>query len=48
MQRGVGLGLAIAKRVVENHGGSIALSSKVSEGTVVTVSLPQQAGPAGD
>lgn len=39
--RGVGLGLAIAKRVVENHGGRISLTSRVAEGTEVTIALPQ-------
>ncbi len=39
--RGVGLGLAIAKRVVENHGGRISLTSRVAEGTEVTIAIPQ-------
>ena len=34
---GTGLGLSIVKRCVEMHGGSIAIESKVGEGTTVTV-----------
>jgi len=41
-RRGIGLGLAIAKRVVENHGGTVSLRSQVAEGTEVTVELPQE------
>ena len=39
--RGIGLGLAIAKQVVERHGGGISISSRPSEGTEVFVELPQ-------
>lgn len=38
--KGVGLGLAIAKRIVEAHGGSITASSKFGEGASFTVYLP--------
>jgi signal transduction histidine kinase len=37
---GVGLGLTLAKRVVEAHAGTIAISSVVDRGTTVTVELP--------
>ncbi len=38
--KGLGLGLAIAKRVVEHHGGSVRINSEVGEGTEVVLSLP--------
>src|SRR5579862_238181 len=37
---GTGLGLVIARAIVEAHRGSIALESREGEGTKVTVSLP--------
>lgn len=37
---GLGLGLFITKQIVEAHGGSISVNSKVSEGSVFTVLLP--------
>ncbi|MFQ5839902.1 MAG: ATP-binding protein, partial [Candidatus Methylomirabilales bacterium] len=39
-ERGVGLGMAIAHRVVEDHHGTIDVSSLVGQGTTVTISLP--------
>ncbi|KAB8330374.1 HAMP domain-containing histidine kinase [Scytonema tolypothrichoides VB-61278] len=38
--RGVGLGLAIAKRIIEAHGGSITVSTKVGHGSTFTIYLP--------
>lgn len=37
---GVGLGLAISKRIIEDHGGRIKVESKLSQGTIFIVSLP--------
>jgi len=37
---GTGLGLVIARAIVESHGGSISLASREGEGTRVTVTLP--------
>lgn len=38
--RGLGLGLAIARRLVEAQGGSIALTSSPGSGTELTILLP--------
>lgn len=52
---GSGMGLAICRRVVDRHGGSIDIESTVDEGTTVTIYLPRRpsaeatgATPAGD
>ncbi len=37
---GKGLGLAIVKRIAELHGGSVAVHSRLGQGTTVTLSLP--------
>ena len=37
---GIGLGLALTKKIVEEHGGSIALVSALDEGTTVRIRLP--------
>lgn len=44
---GTGLGLVIARSIVEAHGGTIELVSAENEGTVVTVSLPRRPVSAG-
>jgi two-component system phosphate regulon sensor histidine kinase PhoR len=40
VRSGTGLGLSICKRIVENHGGSIAVVSSVGVGTSFIVQLP--------
>jgi signal transduction histidine kinase len=40
-QSGVGLGLALAKRIAEAHGGSIRLESSVAGNTAFTITLPR-------
>ncbi|MGN6269290.1 MAG: PAS-domain containing protein [Sphingomonas sp.] len=37
----LGLGLPLAKRVVEAHGGTIGLVSEPGEGTLITIELPR-------
>ena len=39
-QGGNGLGLSIAKRLVEKYKGTIQIESKEAEGTIVTITLP--------
>lgn len=39
---GSGLGLAISKKIIELHGGRLTVSSKLDEGTSVTISLPKE------
>jgi two-component system sensor histidine kinase HydH len=41
---GSGLGLPTARRIVEEHGGVLELSSRAGEGTIVTVLLPLSGG----
>jgi two-component system sensor histidine kinase AtoS len=38
--RGTGLGLAVTKRIVEEHGGTIALTSKEGHGATFSIILP--------
>jgi signal transduction histidine kinase len=39
-EKGVGLGLPIAHRIIEAHGGQLKIESRVGSGTKVTVTLP--------
>jgi signal transduction histidine kinase len=38
--RGTGLGLAVARRVIEEHGGTIEIASELGKGTTFTIRLP--------
>lgn len=40
-KRGVGLGLAIVKQIAELHGGSVAVESRVGDGSVFKLEIPQ-------
>jgi two-component system, NtrC family, sensor histidine kinase PilS len=40
---GTGLGMAIVRRIVEDHGGAIDVESRPGEGTTVTILLPRDA-----
>jgi len=44
-QQGIGMGLPIARGIVEAHGGTIALHSVAGEGTQVTIRLPAAPAP---
>jgi signal transduction histidine kinase/pSer/pThr/pTyr-binding forkhead associated (FHA) protein len=46
--RGTGLGLAVARKIVEEHEGSISMQSKVGEGTTFTIRLPVEHGNLAD
>ncbi|MBM3131189.1 MAG: PAS domain S-box protein [Chloroflexi bacterium] len=38
--KGIGLGLALCKMIIEAHGGTIGVTSQVGKGTAFTVTLP--------
>ncbi len=40
--KGTGLGLALCRKIVEEHGGSIEVHSAVGEGTVVSMAFPMR------
>ena len=44
--QGTGMGLPIAKAIVEAHGGTIGVVSQVEHGSVFSFTLPIQRGPS--
>lgn len=42
---GAGLGLSIVKRIVEAHGGTIAIEDNVPQGTIFVVKIPSASSP---
>jgi signal transduction histidine kinase len=45
-REGTGLGLALARRFVQLHGGDIAITSRISEGSTFTFTLPIRSSEA--
>jgi signal transduction histidine kinase len=45
--KGMGFGLPISKRIVEEHGGKISAESNVGKGTTFTVTIPLEPKPIG-
>ena len=46
--RGTGLGLAVARKIVEEHDGSISVQSSPSDGSIFTIRLPVEHEALGD
>ena len=44
---GTGLGLAVCRKIIEQHGGKISVSSRPGEGTEIRLSLPFAPAPGG-
>jgi signal transduction histidine kinase len=47
-QQGVGLGLALVKKILDLHGGSFSLQSEQGYGTTVQMTLPLEARFSGE
>jgi signal transduction histidine kinase len=45
---GTGLGLAVSYGIIKTHRGNIEVSSRLGEGTTITVTLPQGSNGHGD
>lgn len=46
--RGTGLGLAVAKRIAEEHGGTLTMESEEGRGAIFRLSIPADGPPTGD
>jgi signal transduction histidine kinase len=46
--RGMGLGLWICQRIIENHNGQLTASSEINRGSIFQILLPVQPEPASD
>jgi len=42
-QQGIGLGLALVQKIIVSHGGNIEVESKIGEGSVFRIVLPEEA-----
>jgi two-component system, NtrC family, sensor kinase len=47
-QGGTGLGLAVVKKIIEEHEGKVEVTSNIGEGTTFTIRIPTVAKPALD
>lgn len=45
-EHGTGLGMVVSLRIIEQHGGELAIDSEVGRGTTVEIRLPACTGPA--
>ncbi len=46
-ERGIGLGLALCKRIVDEHDGDISATQREGGGTIFSISLPQRRSTSG-
>ncbi len=46
-QQGMGLGLAIAKKLAEVHGGTLGFANGEKAGLIVTIDLPSRVNSSG-